>query len=75
MLAALGWVTSETLHTPLANLLGAESLLQEGADSVAEKVPRGKKLTCNNNMFGAESLLQEGADSLAEMVPKEKITC
>ena len=42
MLAALGWVTSETLHTPLANLLGAESLLQEGADSVAEKVPKEK---------------------------------
>ena len=39
MLAAVGWVAAEVLHTPIANLLGKESLLVEGANSVAEKVP------------------------------------
>lgn len=39
MLAAVGWIASEVVHTPLANLFGKDSLLQEGADSVAEKVP------------------------------------
>ena len=39
MLAAAGWVAAEVLHTPIANLLGKESLLVEGANSVAEKVP------------------------------------
>jgi hypothetical protein len=39
MLAAAGWIAAETLHTPLASWLDKDILLQEGADSVAEKVP------------------------------------
>jgi hypothetical protein len=43
LIGAVGWLGAETLHTPLANALGWESLLEEGSNSggmrVAEKVP------------------------------------
>ena len=39
MLASLGWVMSELLHTPLADLLGKDNLLQEDAGEFLAKAP------------------------------------
>ena len=39
MLASVGWVMSELWHTPLAELLGAENLLQEDKAEFLAKAP------------------------------------
>jgi len=39
MLASVGWVMSELLHTPLAELLGKDNLLQEDAGEYLAKAP------------------------------------
>lgn len=39
MLASVGWVMSELLHTPISDLLGKENLLQEDAGEFLAKAP------------------------------------
>ena len=39
MLASVGWVMSELLHTDLADLLGKDNLLQEDAGEFLAKAP------------------------------------
>ena len=36
LIGAVGWLGAETLHTPLANALGWESLLEEASNSAAK---------------------------------------